>query len=106
MLVLNLTGFLPNSDMVAARHQCDRPRAAPVFGYVARGSPDGFADRLRGFRQRLKETGYVEGENLAIEYRWGYGRLAKHGSAPLGLTRRSGFVRRQYLATTGPPSNL
>ena len=38
-------------------------------------SPDAFADRLRGFRQGLKESGYVEGENVAIEYRWAENQL-------------------------------
>jgi putative ABC transport system substrate-binding protein len=38
----------------------------PVIGLLDPRSPDGFADRLRGFRQGLKEVGYVEGENVAI----------------------------------------
>ena len=42
----------------------------PVVGFLDPRSPDGMADRLRAFRQGLKEGGYVEGENLAIEYRW------------------------------------
>ena len=42
----------------------------PVVGFVDPRSPDGMADRLRAFRQGLKEGGYVEGENLVIEYRW------------------------------------
>src|SRR3982074_1304876 len=44
--------------------------AMPVVGLLEPTSPDAFADRLRAFRQGLKDTGYVEGENVAIEYRW------------------------------------
>jgi putative tryptophan/tyrosine transport system substrate-binding protein len=44
--------------------------AMPVVGFLNATSPDGYADRLRGFRQGLKDTGYVEGENVAVEYRW------------------------------------
>jgi putative ABC transport system substrate-binding protein len=42
----------------------------PVIGFLHPASPEGLADRLRGFRQGLKDTGYVEGENVVIEYRW------------------------------------
>jgi putative ABC transport system substrate-binding protein len=42
----------------------------PVIGYLESRSPDGMTDRLRAFRQGLKDTGYVEGENVRIEYRW------------------------------------
>ena len=44
--------------------------AMPVIGYLHPASHDTFADRVRGFRQGLKEIGFVEGENVAIEYRW------------------------------------
>src|SRR5262245_14869157 len=44
--------------------------AMPVIGMLDSRSPDALMDRLRGFRQGLKDTGYVEGENVAIEYRW------------------------------------
>ena len=44
--------------------------AMPVIGYLESILPDTQADRLRAFRQGLKDTGYVEGENVRIEYRW------------------------------------
>ena len=52
---------------LAARGQ---QSAVPVIGFLNITSPDGYAERLRGFRQGLKDTGHVEGENVAIEYRW------------------------------------
>jgi len=42
----------------------------PVIGFLEIRSPETIAERLRAFRQGLKETGYVEGENVAIDYRW------------------------------------
>jgi len=42
----------------------------PVIGFLHSSSPDAYADRLRVFRQGLKDAGFVEGENVTIEYRW------------------------------------
>jgi putative ABC transport system substrate-binding protein len=42
----------------------------PVVGFFHRGTPDGFTARLRAFRDGLKDSGHVEGDNVAIEYRW------------------------------------
>jgi putative ABC transport system substrate-binding protein len=44
--------------------------AMPMIGFLHPTSPDAFPDRLRGFRQGLREMGYVEGENVAIVYRF------------------------------------
>src|SRR5262245_17354194 len=44
--------------------------AMPVIGFLEIRSPETITERLRAFRQGLKETGYVEGENMAIDYRW------------------------------------
>jgi ABC-type uncharacterized transport system substrate-binding protein len=46
-----------------------------VVGLLAIGSPDESADVLRAFRKGLKESGYIEGENLTIEYRWAEGQF-------------------------------
>jgi putative ABC transport system substrate-binding protein len=48
--------------------------AMPVIGFLNPTSPDTMTDRLRGFRQGLKDTGYVEGGNVTIEYRWAEGQ--------------------------------
>jgi putative ABC transport system substrate-binding protein len=50
--------------------------AMPVIGYLGSGSPDEFVGRLRAFRQGLSETGYVEGKDVAIEYRWAENQYA------------------------------
>jgi len=43
--------------------------AMPVIGFLSNASPDLYSDRLRTFRQGLKEAGYVEGQNVEIDYR-------------------------------------
>src|SRR5262245_53224630 len=44
--------------------------AMPVIGYLSSASPDLDAGRVRAFRQGLSETGFIEGRNVAIQYRW------------------------------------
>jgi putative tryptophan/tyrosine transport system substrate-binding protein len=46
-----------------------------VIGFLDSRSPDAVAGRLRAFREGLKETGYVEGENVTIAYRWAENKL-------------------------------
>ena len=63
-------------------------RAMPVVGFLNSQSPDGFADRLRGFRGGLKDAGYVEGETVTIEYRWAYNELDRLPALAADLVRR------------------
>ena len=49
--------------------QAQRP-AIPVIGFLSSASPQYYADRVRAFHRGLNEAGYVEGQNVAIEYRW------------------------------------
>ena len=62
--------------------------AMPVIGFLYSASPDTNADRLRAFRQGLKETGYVEGENIAIVYRWAEGQVDRLPELAADLVRR------------------
>src|ERR1700746_3885838 len=62
--------------------------AMPVIGFLSARSPDGYGERLNGFRQGLKETGYAEGENVSIEYRWAENQNDRLPALAAELVRR------------------
>jgi putative ABC transport system substrate-binding protein len=72
----------------------------PVIGLLNPTSPDIFADRLRGFRQGLKENGYIEGDNVTIVYRWAENQMDRLAILAAELVSRPVAV----IATTGSPA--
>ena len=75
----------------------------PVIGYLDSRSPDVVASRLRAFRQGLKETGHVEGENVAILYRFAEDRIDRLPELAADLARRQVAV---IAAPAGAPAAL
>jgi putative tryptophan/tyrosine transport system substrate-binding protein len=73
--------------------------AMPMIGFLHPASPDTYTDRLRAFRQGLKEAGFVEGENVAIEYRWAENQFDRLPLLATELVRRPVAV----IVTTGGP---
>src|SRR5262249_52764825 len=81
----------------------DAQRAAmPVVGFLNSQSPDGFAERLRGVRQGLKETGHVEGETVTIEYRWADNQLDRLTGLAADLVLPQGAV----IVANGPAAAI
>ena len=77
--------------------------AMPVIGYLGSGSPDEFVGRLRAFRQGLSETGYVEGKDVAIEYRWAENQYDRFPALLADFIRHKVTV---IVAVTGTPPAL
>jgi putative ABC transport system substrate-binding protein len=77
-------------------------QAAPVIGFISGGSPGPFAYLVRAFRQGLNERGYVEGQNLGIEFRWAEGQYDRLPGLVGDLVRREASV----LAATTTPGAL
>jgi len=77
--------------------------AMPVVGYLGAESPIAFASRVKTFRQGLGETGYVEGRNIAIEFRWAEGQHNRLSALAADLVGRQVAV---IVAPGGAPAAL
>ena len=73
----------------------------PEIGFLSSASPEGYAIRLRTFQQGLKEAGYVEGQNVRIEYRWAEGQNNRLPTLAADLVHRQVSV---IVAAGGTPS--
>ena len=83
---------------LAARAQ----QTMPVVGILGSGSFSAFADLVGAFRQGLKETGYIEGQNVTIESRWAEGHFERLSQLAADLVQRHAAV----IVTTGDSSTL
>jgi ABC-type uncharacterized transport system substrate-binding protein len=63
-------------------------QSIPQVGFLGSDSPDLYVERLRAWRQGLRETGYAEGQNVAIEYRWAEGHNDRLPALAVDLVRR------------------
>jgi putative ABC transport system substrate-binding protein len=83
--------------------------AMPVIGFLNPTSPESNADRLCGFRQGIGGAGYIEGENVIIDYRWAEGRndrlpqlaaaLVRHVSVIAAFTPAAAFAAKATTTT-------
>src|SRR5262245_23610063 len=78
-------------------------QAMPVIGFMSATSPDASVDLLEALHRGLKEGGFIEGQNVAIEFRWAYGQYDRLPAMAAELVGRRVNV---IIAVGGDPSPL
>ena len=91
-----LTGGLLAAPLAA---EAQPPSKVPRIGFLATNSPAEYPDLLEAFRQGLRDLGYVEGQNIAIEYRWAEGRVERFSDFAVELV---GLKVDVIVATSSP----
>jgi len=94
--------LLLGTALMAASAVRAEQKAMPVIGFLGSTSPDPFASNTAAFRRGLNEAGYVEGQNVALEYRW----AADHYDRLPGLAVDLVARRVNVIATASMPSAL
>jgi len=98
--------LLAVTSMMAARPIHAQQKPMPVIGYLGAGSPDLAAPFTAAFRQGLSESGYAEGENMAIEYRWAEGRYDRRPALAADLVdRKVGVITMVAIPATRAAKN-
>ena len=83
-----LAGGAAGAASVAAWMAPAQAQTLPVIGYLGSESPERYASRLSAFREGLAETGYAEGRNVAIEFRWAEGHYSQLPALAVDLANR------------------
>ena len=76
--------------------------AMPVIGFLGGADPVGYAPQIEAWRLGLRDHGYVEGQNIAVEYRWAEGSYDRLPALAADLVRRNVAV----IVTQGTPAAL
>lgn len=96
-------GLLAGTAVACPSNARAQQPAMPVIGLLDQRSAEATVDRLRGFHRGLKESGFVEGENVSIIYRWGEGLTERMPELAADLVRRKVAV---IASTGGIPATL